>query len=95
MIKKLISLIVFLLLANAGVRVAIVYFHDQQFKDAVRELVAVRRAASPTKSLKAQGDGARRASTQIPLDPDFIEIAAQHVVASAITSMIKVVVRGA
>jgi hypothetical protein len=35
---------------NAGVRVGIVYFHDQQFKDAVRELSPGQPAASPTKS---------------------------------------------
>ena len=38
MIKKIISLVIFLVLANAAVRVGMVYFHDQQFKDAVREL---------------------------------------------------------
>jgi hypothetical protein len=37
MIKKLIGIVIFLLIANAGVRVGLVFFHDQQFQDAVRE----------------------------------------------------------
>jgi hypothetical protein len=75
MIKKVLSLIVFLLLVNAGVRVGMVYYHDQQFKDAVREL-ALFAGQPPGKT-----DEALRAKVmqlaqdnQIPLDPDFIEI---------------------
>ena len=38
MIKRVVGIIVFLLVANAAIRVGTVFFHDQQFKDAVREL---------------------------------------------------------
>jgi len=74
-IKRIVSLLVFLLLANAGVRVAFAYFHDQQFKDAVREL-ALFAGQPPGKT-----DEVLRASVmdlaqqnQIPLDADYIEI---------------------
>ena len=70
MIKKVISLLVFLLLANAGVRVALVYMHDQKFKDAVREL-ALFAGQPPVKS-----DEVLRAKVmelaqenQVPIDP--------------------------
>ena len=75
MIKKVISLLVFLLLANAGVRVALVYMHDQKFKDAVREL-ALFAGQPPVKS-----DEVLRAKVmelaqenQVPIDPYYIEI---------------------
>lgn len=38
MIRRIISLVVFVLVANAGMRVAIVFYHSEQFKDAVREI---------------------------------------------------------
>lgn len=75
MIKKVVSLIVFLVMANAGVRLGLVVFHDQQFKDAVRELALF--AGQPP----AKTDDVIRAKVmqlaqdnQIPLDPDFVEI---------------------
>jgi hypothetical protein len=78
-IKRIISIIVFLLVANAGVRLAMVYFHDQQFKDAVREM-ALFAGQPPGKT-----DEALRArvmelaqDNEIPLDPDYIEIS-RHV----------------
>ena len=81
MIKKIISLVIFLAVANAGVRVAIVYFHDQQFKDAVREL-ALFAGSPPVKT-----DEVLRAKVmelaqdnQIPLYPDYVEIARRSVV---------------
>jgi hypothetical protein len=75
LIKRIVSLIVFLLLVNAGARVGFVVFHDQQFKDAVRELALF--AGQPP----AKTDEALRAKVmdlavenQIPLDPDYVEI---------------------
>ena len=75
MIKRVLSVIVFLLLVNAGVRFGLVYLHDQQFKDAVRELALF--AGQPP----AKTDEALRAKVmelaqenQIPLDPDYVEI---------------------
>jgi hypothetical protein len=75
LIKRIFSLLVFLLLANAGVRVGLVFFHDQQFKDAVRELALF--AGQPP----AKTDDALRArvmelaqENQVPLDPDYVDI---------------------
>lgn len=75
MIKKVVSLLVFLLIANAGVRLGLVIFHDQRFKDAVRELALF--AGQPP----AKNDDVLRGKVmqlaqdnQIPLDPDFLEI---------------------
>lgn len=78
MIKRIISLLVFLALANAGGRIAFAYFHDQQFKDAVRELALF--AGQPP----AKTDDVLRGKVmelaqqnQIPLDPYYIEISRQ------------------
>ena len=52
MLKRIISLVVFLLVMNACVRWGTVYFHDQQFKDAIpraRRSLPGRRG-KPTKS---------------------------------------------
>jgi hypothetical protein len=80
-IKRIISLIVFVLLVNAGVRVGFVYFHDQQFKDSVREYALF--AGQPP----AKSDEVIRAKVmdmalenQIPLDPDFLEISRRAIV---------------
>ena len=88
MIKRVISLVVFLVLANAGIRVGMVYFHDQQFKDALRELSLF----SGTKSeeiIKAKVMELA-AQNQIPLDPDFIEITHKVVPGIGDHSVIKV-----
>jgi hypothetical protein len=75
MIKKVVSLVVFLLLVNAGVRLGIVYYHDQTFKDAVREL-ALFAGQPPAKTDDAiKGKVLQLAQdNQIPLDPNYIEI---------------------
>jgi hypothetical protein len=78
MIKRVISLVIFLLLANAAYRVGIVYFHDQQFKDAVGE-VALFAGTKPEDALKAKVMDLA-AENQIPLDPDFIEIGRKSLV---------------
>jgi hypothetical protein len=72
MIKKIISFVVFLVLANAGYRVAIVYFHDQQFKDAVRELSLF--SGGKTEELIRAKVMELAAENQVPLDPDFVEM---------------------
>jgi hypothetical protein len=74
-IKRILSLLVFLLLMNAGVRVGLVYMRDQKFKDAVREL-ALFAGQPPAKSdevLRAKVMELA-AENQIPLDADYIEI---------------------
>jgi len=72
MIKKIISLIVFLVIANAGIRVAIVYFHDQQFKDAIREL-SLFSGGKSEEIIRAKVMEIAR-DNEIPLDPDFVEL---------------------
>jgi hypothetical protein len=72
MIKKIISLIVFLVIANAGVRVAIVNFHDQQFKDGIREL-SLFSGGKSEEIIRAKVMELAR-ENQIPLDPDYVEM---------------------
>ena len=75
MIKKIVSLIVFLLLCNAAYHLGMVYFHDQQFKDAVREY-AILAGQPPAKSdevIKAKVMDLAQ-ENQIPLDPDYVEV---------------------
>ena len=78
MIKKLVGFVIFLLIANAGIRVALVFFHDQQFQDAVRE-AALFGASKPDEALRLQIMKSA-SENQIPLDPDYIEIARKSVV---------------
>jgi len=80
LIKRLLGVILFLLAVNAGIRLAVVYYHDQQFKDSVREYALF--AGQPP--LKADEvirgkvmDLARQ--NEIPLDPDFVEISRQSI----------------
>ena len=77
--KKIVTLIVFLLVINAGYRLGIVFFHDQQFKDAVREY-AILSGQPPAKT-----DEVIRAKVmdlaqenQIPLDPDYLDISRRN-----------------
>ena len=88
MIKKIISLIVFLLLANAGFRLALVFFHDQQFNDAVRE-TALFGAGKPDDALRNQ---VMEAASQhsVPIDREFIEVSRRQVVAPNDKVVIKV-----
>jgi len=74
-VKRIISVLVFLLLLNAGVRIGLAFFHDQQFKDSVRELALL--AGQPP----GKTDDVLRAKimelaqdNQIPLEPAFVEI---------------------
>ena len=75
MIKRIVSIIVFLLLVNAAVRLGSVYFHDQQFKDAVREL-AILAGQPPGKTDEVlRGKIMQLAQDyDIPLDPNYLEI---------------------
>ena len=88
MIKKLLSLVVFLLLVNAGMRLGLAFFRDQQFKDAVRE-IALFGAGKPDEALRQQVMDAAR-NNSVPLDPEFIEIARRTVVAPNDKVVIKV-----
>ena len=79
MIKKIVSLVVFLLICNAAYHLGMVYFHDQQFKDAVREF-AILSGQPPTKSdevIKAKVMDLAQ-DNQIPLDPDYVEVSRRN-----------------
>ena len=78
MIRRLIGLVIFLLIANAGYHVGMVWFHNQQFEDAVRE-IALFGAGKSDDVLKASVMNAA-ADNQVPLDDDFIEISRRTVV---------------
>lgn len=88
MIKRVISIVIFLLLANAGVRVAMVFFHAEQFKDAVRE-IALFGAGKPDEVLKGKIMEAA-AENQVPLEPEYIEIARKTIVGTGDHVVIKV-----
>ena len=78
MVKRLIGLVIFLLLANAGFRLGMVFFHDQQFNDAVRE-IALFGAGKPDEALKISVMKAA-ADNGVPLDDDYIEISRRTIV---------------
>jgi hypothetical protein len=75
MIKKIVSLIVFVLIVNAGARLALLYYHDQTFKDAVREyaLFAGTPPAKPNDVVLAKIMQLAQ-DNSIPLYPDYVEI---------------------
>jgi hypothetical protein len=78
MIKKLLGFVVFLLVVNAGMRLGIAFFHDQQFNDAVRE-IALFGAQKPDEALRQQVMEAAR-KNMVPLEPEYIEISRRSVV---------------
>jgi hypothetical protein len=88
MIKRVLSLIIFLLLANAAFRVSIVYFHHEQFKDALAELSLF--SGSKTPEIVKAKVMELATEHQIPLDPDFVEITRQNVPGIGDHSVIKV-----
>ncbi len=88
MIKRVLSLIIFLLLANAGFRVGMVYFHHQQFKDALSELSLF--SGTKTEAIVKAKVIELATENQIPLDPDFVEITRQNVPGIGDHSVIKV-----
>lgn len=89
MIKRIISLVIFLLVMNAGVRLGMVFFHDQEFRDAVRE-TALFGAGKPDEVLKAAVMKAA-GENDVPLDADYIEISRRSVVGANDKVIIRVV----
>src|ERR687892_248090 len=88
MLKKLVGIIIFALVANACARVAIVVFHDQQFDDAVRE-IALFGAGKSDETLRANVM-AVAAQHSVPVDADFVEISRRTLVAPNDKVVIKV-----
>lgn len=78
MIRRIVTLLVVLAIAYAGYHVAIVFFHDQEFRDAVRN-VALFGAGKSDDALKQSVMDAA-ADNGIPLDPDFIDISRDSIV---------------
>ncbi len=75
MIKKIVSLLVFLLLCNAAYPLGMVPFNNKQSKDAARDY-AIRRGHPPAKAddvIKAKVMDLAQ-DNQIPLDPDYVEV---------------------
>ena len=87
-IKKIVSLVIFLLLANAGIRYALVSFHDQQFKDGLRDLSLF--SGGKSEEVVRAKVMELAAEHKIPLDPDFIEITKKNIAGVGDHSMIKV-----
>jgi Flp pilus assembly secretin CpaC len=77
MIKRVIGLVLFLLAMNAAVRWGPVYFHDQQFRDATRELALFAGQARKSDEVLKNELMALAREHQIPLDPNFVEIRRQ------------------
>ena len=77
MIKRVIGLVLFLLAMNAAVRWGPVYFHDQQFRDATRELALFAGQARKSDEVLKNEIMALAREHQIPLDPNFVEIRRQ------------------
>lgn len=74
MIRRVIGFVVFLLVMNAAVRWGTVYFHDQQFKDATRELALFAGQTRKTDEVLKIEIMKLAEEHDIPLDPDFVEI---------------------
>ena len=88
MIKRILGGVVFLLAMNAGVRVALVNFNHQQFKDALSELSLF--SGTKTEETVRASVMELAAQHKIPLDPDFIEISRKNVPGIGDHSAIKV-----
>ena len=88
MIKKILSLLLFLLLVNAAYRVGISFMHQQQFNDAVREL-ALFGAGQSDDALRQRVMAAAR-DHSVPIEPEFIEISRRSVVVPNDKVVIKV-----
>jgi hypothetical protein len=78
MIKRIISLVIFLLLANAAFRVGLVFFHDQQFKDAVREIALF--GTGKTDDVLRNNVMKAAADNGVPLDADYVDVSRKTVV---------------
>jgi hypothetical protein len=75
MIKRIVSIIVFVLIVMAAYRMGMVYFHDQQLKDAVREyaILAGQPPAKSDETIRGKVMDLAR-ENQVPLDPDYVEV---------------------
>lgn len=78
MIRRIVTLLVVLAIAYAGYHLGIVFFHDQEFRDAVRN-IALFGAGKSDDTLRDSVMSAA-ADNDIPLDADYIDISRQSVV---------------
>jgi hypothetical protein len=72
MARKIVNLAIFLLIANALYRFVPVYFHYQQFKDAVHETALFSRGRTDAQLIDQVMDLA--AKYQIPLDREYVQV---------------------
>jgi hypothetical protein len=72
MARKIVNLAIFLLIANALYRFVPVYFHYQQFKDAVHETALFSRERTEAQVIDQVMDLA--AKYQIPLSREYVQV---------------------
>jgi hypothetical protein len=72
MVRKIVKLAIFLLIANALYRFVPVYFHYQQFKDAVHETALFARGRTDAQLIDQVMEHAAR--HKIPLDREFVQV---------------------
>jgi hypothetical protein len=72
MARKFVKLAIFLLIANALYRFIPVYFHYQQFKDAVHETALFSRGRTDGQLIEQVMDLA--AKYQVPLDREYVQV---------------------
>jgi hypothetical protein len=89
MLRNLIRLVVFLLIANAAVRVGLVYWRYEDFKDAVRETALF----AGTRTDEALKDKVMDLATvrDVPLDREYVRVERQSGSVSITASYIEVV----
>lgn len=78
MIRRIVTLLVVLAIAYAGYHVGMVFFHDQEFRDAVRNIALF--GADKSDDALRQSVMNAAGENEIPLDPDYIDISRQNVV---------------
>jgi hypothetical protein len=71
-IRRLLGLVVFLVIAHAAVRAGIVWFHYQNFKDGVRETALF--AGTKTDEVLKEHVLQLAQENSVPLDPEYLTI---------------------
>jgi hypothetical protein len=74
LIKRVVTVLIFLLLVNAGVRMGLVILHDQNFKDSVKEVALFAGQGNKSDDLLKKMVMDKATENQIPLYPEFVEI---------------------
>ena len=80
MIRRIVTLLVVLAIAYAGYHLGMVFFHEQEFQDAVRNIALF--GAGKSDDVLKDSVMSAAADNSIPLDADYIEISRQSIVGS-------------